>query len=176
MSQETLTKKQEELVAVGASIAAGCRPCTVYHVAAARDAGAGDGEIRVSVDNALAVRDSARNGMAAFGASLLGETDEGVCISGRPPHHFVEELECLAAACAVNSVADVETHLALARGSGANEAQITIALSIARMVRKAATEKVEAALTSSPDDGSGASVCSPAGADGEAGDACSRGG
>jgi AhpD family alkylhydroperoxidase len=30
-----LTEKEQELVAVGASIAAGCRPCTAYHVRAA---------------------------------------------------------------------------------------------------------------------------------------------
>jgi AhpD family alkylhydroperoxidase len=104
-SQETLTEKQKELVAVGASIAAGCRPCTTHHVAAARAAGAGDVEIRAAVQTALAVRDSD-------------------------------------------------------------------ALSIARMVRRVATEKIELALKDSPDDGSGAGVCSGQGSPGDASASC----
>jgi len=35
-----LTQKEKELGAVGASIAAGCQPCTAYHLRAARDTGA----------------------------------------------------------------------------------------------------------------------------------------
>ena len=51
-----LTEKEQELVAVGASIAAGCRPCTAYHVRAARVAGADKEEIRQAVNDALDVR------------------------------------------------------------------------------------------------------------------------
>jgi hypothetical protein len=76
------------------------------------------------------------------------------------------------AACAVNGVADLETHLAHARNTGATEAQITIALSIARMVRRVATEKIELALKDSPDDGSGAGVCSGQGSPGDASASC----
>jgi AhpD family alkylhydroperoxidase len=160
MSQKTLTDKQKELVAVGASIAAGCRPCTTHHVAAARATGAADDDIRAAVDTALAVRDSARNGMAAFADGLLGGTDSGDCGGCRPPRPLLDELVSVAAACAVNSVADLETHLAHARSAGATEAQISITLSIARVVRRVATEKIELALKDSPDDGSGPSGCS----------------
>jgi AhpD family alkylhydroperoxidase len=41
-----ITKKEKELAAVGISIAAGCKPCTDYHMKAVREAGASDDEIR----------------------------------------------------------------------------------------------------------------------------------
>ena len=167
MSRETLTEKQKELVAISASIAAGCRPCTDFHVAAAREAGVADAEIRVAVDNALAVRDSARNGIAARAYSLLGESAGSACTGCSPPRDLHDELVSVAAAYAINSVVDLEAHLADARSAGATEAQIATALSISRMVKKVAAEKVEAVVTGSPDNGVGASVCSLADAAGE---------
>ena len=34
----TMTPKEKELVAIGISVAAGCKPCTDHHVAVARKA------------------------------------------------------------------------------------------------------------------------------------------
>ena len=34
----TMTSKEKELVAIGISVAAGCKPCTDHHVAVARKA------------------------------------------------------------------------------------------------------------------------------------------
>ncbi|HLE29744.1 MAG TPA: carboxymuconolactone decarboxylase family protein [Anaerolineales bacterium] len=61
MTTETsLAPKEAELIAVGASIAAGCQPCTRFHFQAARAAGADDEEIRQAVRDALEVRSKVR--------------------------------------------------------------------------------------------------------------------
>jgi AhpD family alkylhydroperoxidase len=51
---ESLTDKESELVAIGASIGAGCRPCTKYHVAAALKNGFTDEEVLRAIDEAQA--------------------------------------------------------------------------------------------------------------------------
>ena len=45
--------KEKELIAVGASIAAGCRPCTEHHVNAAREAGADTADLGLTAGLAL---------------------------------------------------------------------------------------------------------------------------
>jgi AhpD family alkylhydroperoxidase len=169
-AREILTEQEKELIAVGASIAAGCRPCTSHHVAAAQGAGASEGEIRAAVDAALGVRDSARKGMAAFADGLLGAAGGCGCADCGSARSLLDELVSFAAACAVNSVVDLESHLAHARTAGATAAQIKMALSISRMVSRVAAEKIELALDGSEDDDGGTSACSLL-ADVEAGEA-----
>ena len=76
ITDEALTKRQKELVAAGASIAAGCRPCTTHHFDAARDAGATDAEIRRAVDGALGVCEQSTRLMAALAEQYLGVNQE----------------------------------------------------------------------------------------------------
>jgi AhpD family alkylhydroperoxidase len=54
-----LNQKEQSLIAIGVSVAAGCQPCTAYHVKAARTAGACDRSIALAVETALAGRKSA---------------------------------------------------------------------------------------------------------------------
>ena len=51
-----ITPKEKELVAIGISVAAGCKPCTDHHVAVVRKARATDEEIRQAANDALAIR------------------------------------------------------------------------------------------------------------------------
>ncbi|MEJ2117510.1 MAG: carboxymuconolactone decarboxylase family protein [Alphaproteobacteria bacterium] len=44
-----MTVLNKELVAVAVSVAAGCRPCTTYHLAKAREAGASDADLEKAV-------------------------------------------------------------------------------------------------------------------------------
>jgi AhpD family alkylhydroperoxidase len=48
--------KEKELAAVGISIAAGCKPCTDFHVKKAREVGASEAEIKQSMSDAVSVR------------------------------------------------------------------------------------------------------------------------
>ena len=62
-----LTLKEKELVAVGSSVAAGCKPCTRYHLREARKAEASDAEIHRAVADAASVRSNATEIMEGHG-------------------------------------------------------------------------------------------------------------
>lgn len=51
-----MDKKILELIAVGASVAAGCSPCLEYHVKEAREAGASHAELATAVKVGKKVR------------------------------------------------------------------------------------------------------------------------
>jgi AhpD family alkylhydroperoxidase len=61
---ETLTQKEKELVAIAASIASGCLPCTTYHIKAVPESGASEAEVLGATRIALYVRDNATEMMA----------------------------------------------------------------------------------------------------------------
>lgn len=64
--------KTKELVAIGASVTANCKPCIEYHVAKARDNGANDQEITEAIDIARMVRKGATSQMDEFTETVLG--------------------------------------------------------------------------------------------------------
>jgi AhpD family alkylhydroperoxidase len=68
----SLTTKERELVAVGASLAASCETCTDYHFKKVRRAGASDEELEQAMIDAIAVRDNAKKIMERHGFKLLG--------------------------------------------------------------------------------------------------------
>jgi len=140
-----LTEKEQELVAVGASIAAGCRPCTAYHVRAARTAGADEGEIRQAVNDALDVRRSATASMARLAEKQLGGV-LGPDATNGSEKSLIGELVSVGAALAVNCVTNLETHLTAAWQLGATARQIQTVLDIARSVKSMAGKKAEAAI------------------------------
>jgi AhpD family alkylhydroperoxidase len=138
-----LSEKEQELIAVGASVAAGCQPCTTFHLNAVRLSGAGEDEIRRAVDDAVCVRTSATDIMASWVTSHLGATakrDAGCCTE-KP---LLGELVSIAAAYAVNSIPSLEQHLTAARARGATDGQILTAIKIACAIKNTAAAKVEA--------------------------------
>ncbi len=72
-----LRLKEKELAAVGISVVTGCKPCTDYHVKAAREARASDEEIKQAVADALAVRRSATEIMEGYALAKLGAEAHG---------------------------------------------------------------------------------------------------
>lgn len=144
-SQGVLTEKEKALIAIGASIASGCQPCVERLVQAARAAGACDRGVRLAVETALAVRESATRAMDQWAEQCQGsrpELDDEFRAERRP----VAELAAVAAAAAVNSVPDLKAHLEAARESGATPERIRAAIAIARSVKRTAEEKLAAAL------------------------------
>jgi len=137
-----LTEKEQELVAVGASIAAGCRPCTAYHVRAARTAGADEGEIRQAVNDALDVRRSATASMARLAEKQLGGV-LGPDATNGSEKSLIGELVSVSAALAINCVTNLETHLTAAWQLGATARQIQTVLDIARSVKSMAAKKAD---------------------------------
>ncbi len=136
--------REQELVAVGASIAAGCIPCARFHFRAARIAGASREEIRKSVDQALRVRRSA--------TQIMGQLDSD------SPHRPVEEqaafddgisplaaLISISAAFALNCTTNLEAYIVIARQQEVTDGQILTAIKIACAVKSMAGRKVQAA-------------------------------
>ena len=74
----TLTDKETELVAIGASIGAGCQPCTQYHVGAALKSGLTPDEVRRAVDEAQAVRREGGVAVSNVARGILGIESERV--------------------------------------------------------------------------------------------------
>jgi AhpD family alkylhydroperoxidase len=142
----SLTQKEKELVAIGASIAAGCQPCTTHHFEAVRQVGATESEIRQAVDAALGVRNSATTIMAGLAEMHLG-TGGAVEEPRNSSKRLIGELVSIGAALAVNCVTNLETHLQAARTVGATERQIQTALGVARAIKKVAEQKAEAITT-----------------------------
>jgi AhpD family alkylhydroperoxidase len=68
----TLTDKESEFVAIGASIGAGCRPCTKYHVGAALKNGFTVEEVGRAIEEAQAARCEAVALVGDIGRASLG--------------------------------------------------------------------------------------------------------
>jgi AhpD family alkylhydroperoxidase len=56
--ETTLAKAQEELVSIGAAIAANCEPCLTHHVRLAREAGLTDADLLAAVAVARRVKET----------------------------------------------------------------------------------------------------------------------
>jgi AhpD family alkylhydroperoxidase len=141
-TRETLTQKEKELVAVAASIASGCLPCTTHHIKVVREAGACEAEVLGAIGIALDVRDNATEVMAESAQGNLNYEYPGNRQSSsltQPIHALV----AIGAALACNSVAGLEYYLTAARTSGASTRQIQTAIGIARAIRKKAAEKAD---------------------------------
>jgi len=69
--------RTKELIAIGASVTAGCKPCLEYHVGKAREHGASEEEIRAAVGVGKVVRKGAAGKMDDYMATLMG--DEPCC-------------------------------------------------------------------------------------------------
>jgi AhpD family alkylhydroperoxidase len=146
-TMEILTQKEKELVAVAASIASGCIPCTMHHTKAAREAGASEAEVLGTIRIALDVRDYATEMMAEVAHGNLNYAYPGKTQSGSLEQP-IDNLIAMGAAFACNSVAGVEYYWTKANGAGVSTRQILVAVAIVRGIRKSAVEKVDAMLGS----------------------------
>jgi len=63
--------KIKELIAIGASVTANCKPCIEYHVAKARENGANDQEIAEAIEVAKMVRKGAASKTDEFISTVL---------------------------------------------------------------------------------------------------------
>lgn len=142
---ERLSQKEKELIAIGASVAAGCVPCTQYHARVVRRAGASDAEIAGAVDAALRVRAEARGVMAQVASEALGMPAQAEAPQPAVPGERVAQLVTLAAAVAANCPALFERLAAACRAAGVTEPEIRLAVGLAQMTRAKATEKTDEA-------------------------------
>jgi AhpD family alkylhydroperoxidase len=142
MSISTVDK---ELVAIAVSIAAGCRPCTAHHLAAARQAGAADQAIETAVASAVCVRSNATEGMRRQ-ALEIGPQPDGCGCSAKSTW---EELAALGASLAVNCTENIDKHLAAARGLGVAQGDVDVVFALVGKIRARAISHAEARFTGS---------------------------
>ena len=130
-----LSVKERELVAVGISLAAGCKTCTNFHFKKVRGAGASDEEIEQAMTDAIAVRDKAKRIMQWHGLRLLGlgkarDEEDASSETSR-----MTELVSVGAAFVVNCTSSLEKHLAAARDTGVADDEIEAVLDLSRFIK-----------------------------------------
>lgn len=128
-----ISKKEKELAAVGISIAAGCKPCTDYHMKAVREAGASDQEIRQAVQDAVAVRSVATQIMSGYGLARLGNGENDNAVDR--PRDRQAELVGLGAAFAVNCVSSLEEYIKAAATVGVTKDEILEIAKLAKFIK-----------------------------------------
>ncbi len=138
-----LRLKEKELAAVGISVAAGCKPCTDYHVLAARKARASDEEIKQAVADALAVRKGATEIMEGHALAQLGEQRQDVAPGRAGEANRVEALVNVGAAFAVNCASSLETYIAAAEAAAVAREDIVEIVKLSVFIRERATSHVE---------------------------------
>jgi len=138
----SLSTKEKEMVAVGVSVAAGCMPCTDYHVKAARECGLTDDEIRQAITDAMCVRESALNVMKAHGLQHLGdEANDTGC--GCESTNKMKEMISVGAAHAVNCTTNLKQHLHAANAHGVTDTQLKEVVKLARFIKNKAASHVD---------------------------------
>jgi len=138
-----LNTKEKELVAVGASVAAGCKPCTSYHFKKVRDAGmSSDDEIIEAISDAMCVRNSAKEIMEAHGLEQLGIRKSGDDCGCGEKTTRIKELVSMAAAFAVNCTSNLGEHITAARSVGISDDEIGSVLDVTLFVKEKAASHV----------------------------------
>ena len=139
----SLSMKEKELAAVGISVAAGCRPCTNYHLREARQAGAGEEEIRRAGEIAVAVRHQAAEVMAAHLLGQLGEAAAAKPGAEMAAFSRIDRLAAIGSAFAVNCPATLKAHLAAGGKFGLTQGESEEIAKLATFIRGKAISHVE---------------------------------
>jgi AhpD family alkylhydroperoxidase len=141
----SLASAERELIALGISVAAGCKPCTSHHLRAAREAGVTDEEMMEAVAVAVSVRTHATEVMERFFLARLGPRWRSK--QGRPPRldppGRVGVLVSLGVAHAVNCTSSVRRHRGTAVAAGIPHADIDTVLKLARHIKGRGAYHVE---------------------------------
>lgn len=145
MSEDAiLSTIEKEMIALGASIAAGCQPCTTHHIKAARAAGTCENATTLAVTVGGDIRRAAAEAMSGWGIEQLGGRAE-LPAEWLAQRKLIRALVSVAAAFVVNSVTEFERFAHEAHDLGATDRQIQVAVTIARKIKSVAAEKMESA-------------------------------
>jgi AhpD family alkylhydroperoxidase len=132
------TIKEKELVALGISVAAGCRPCTRYHLKAVRRTDTSEEEIRDAIERAVSIRKSAAESMERF---ALDRSVDGAKERGGDFDRLAELLS-LGAAYAVSCTEALDAHLSVARKGGIIEEELEEVFGMAAFIKDKADHHV----------------------------------
>ena len=125
-----LSPAQKELVAVGASVGAGCHPCLSHHLKAGVEAGLNSGHLLAAVSSAEAVASEATILVADLAREKLGSTPTPTLTP------LEDALAALGAALGANDAAAIDLQLRAAVDLGASRSQLEQAIETARNVQE----------------------------------------
>lgn len=146
-----LEPRDKELVAIGASIGALCRPCIDHHIAAGRDAGLTQAELARAVDVAQGIHASAQGLLFRHSRALLfaDETSRDAPVQA-PRMPLADELIALGASIGANCHPLLERYVAGVLERGMSRNQVRSAIKMAEFVQAHAAgvtaEKAAAAI------------------------------
>jgi AhpD family alkylhydroperoxidase len=152
--EEALSGKEKTLIALAAAIGGGCRTCADKLHPIAQSVGANAEEIGQAFAEGLRQRESATRVMREKAGALLGRVVSAEAASGGAPTR-IAALSRLAASAAANSALDALEQIEAARAAGATEAELKVAMGIARSVRSKAQGFSDAELGESPTEDAG---------------------
>jgi len=138
-----LTSREKELVAVGASVAAGCKPCTSYHLKEARKTGVAEDEIRQAVADAMCVRSSATDIVRRHALEASADGREIPACGCSDPTTRIGELVSIGAAFAVNCPSNLGKHLKAGEQAGVTDDEVKAVTELAAFIKKMAASHVE---------------------------------
>jgi AhpD family alkylhydroperoxidase len=130
--EQNLSAEQKELVAVGASVGAGCQPCVSHHLKAAAKAGLDGEQLLAAVTSAERVSAEAAVAMADHARGKLGPTVTSAALLSR----LEEALASLGAALGANDKQNIERQLRAAADLGASRSQLEQAIETAHNVQE----------------------------------------
>lgn len=133
MGNNGLTPDQQELVAIGASVGAGCHPCFNYHVKAGNEAGVSVDRLRSALGSADRVATEAVGKMSGHIRAQLAFSP-----TGSAPHPLDDLLTGLGAALGANDRTNIEAHVQSAAALGATREQLQHAIKVARATQESA--------------------------------------
>jgi AhpD family alkylhydroperoxidase len=145
-----LTPQQQELVAIGASVAAGCVECFDAHLGAARAVGLADDELLAACTSAQAVTAEAAAEWARRLRRAVGRQET----AAPPPSSVDSPLAAVGAAVIAGDAATINRHWQLAAGLDLSAAHLQHSVQIATRVQTDAARirraQSRAALWGSP--------------------------
>jgi AhpD family alkylhydroperoxidase len=130
--EENLSGEQQELVAVGASVGAGCQPCVSHHLNAGAKAGLDGEQLLAAVASAERVRAEAAVAMGDHARAELGRDVTSSALLSR----LEEALASLGAALGANDAKNIERQLRSASDLGATRSQLQQAIETAHDVQE----------------------------------------
>ena len=135
-----LEQQDKELVAIGASIGALCRPCIDHHIPAGRDAGLTETELAQAVEAAQATHRIATDLLFRHSRELLdGKAPADVAAAAEHTSR-PGELVALGASIGANCHPLLEQHVAGALRQGLTQGQVRSAIKMAQIVQQHAAE------------------------------------
>jgi AhpD family alkylhydroperoxidase len=139
----SVTNKEIELVYLGASIAAGCKPCTSYHFRKVKETGASDEEIKNTIADSVSIRDITKKEMENHALNLLGiSTKSEINLDNINPDKLTV-LVSIGAAFAVNCTSTLNTYIALAETVGITNEDINNIFRASKLVKMKAASHVD---------------------------------